>query len=495
MIHRKRRIKHRGFSLIELLVVIAIIAILATVLMAAVRKGIQEAQKARASSHMRQIIIAYTDYIHGRNGDLGTIIVSEGGTAHDWIAELAKRDYLNDPRLVAFDFDPLVRKFSSAGFFLPFLHFFGIAMPANVRQIWNKSHNTFGDGFRDAPLSLCFVSGLDNRQATSQTPLMWTRGLNNSGTWNPTEGTTGDGHDGGIWGSDGGLVGFVGIRVEWRESLMLDPPPKWDGSGTTANVWETLNLDAEVFDHRGKINDDGSSSPGSGGETDGETPPSAPGESGDDDEGDGISYDPSGDNEEWWRANLSNSAILDGAQWGIIWWANGAISGTDQGLFNALGWLLAAGPGPGSYECMESAMNNLLTYFLAGNHPELNILPEEFTIGALSTPKQNIIDELKESLATKKIGLTATEMDDYNACTNLFGELFPVLQEITVGEDYEKPKDKNEYKGSSDPYYVAAYNYIAEHASDFNPPSKGHVLAIASLAVEFADIHLNQSES
>ena len=488
MIYRKRKIKHRGFTLIELLIVIVIIAILSAILMVAVRKGIQAAQKARAVSHMRQIIIAYTSYTNGWGGDLGTITVPEGGTAHDWIAVLAQKDYFNDPRLVVFDFDPLVRRLSLAGFFYPF---FGII----PQQIWDKANASLVDGFRDMPLSLCFVSGLDNRQATSQTPLMWTRGLNSSGTWNPTEGTTGDGHDGGIWGSDGGLVGFVGIRVEWRESLMLDPPPKWDGSGTTANVWETLNPDAEVFDHRGKINGDGSSSPGSGGETDGETPPSAPEESGDDDEGDGISYDPSGDNEEWWRANLSNSAILDGAQWGIIWWANGAINKTDQGLFNALGWLLTTGPGSDIYGNMGSAMDNLLRYFLEENHSELNILPSEFTQDALSDPDQATIDRLKESLATKKTDLTETEIGDYDACINLFSDLFPALQEITVGEDYEKPKDKNEYKGSSDPYYVAAYNYIAGHADDFNLPSKGHVLAIASLAVEFADIHLNQSES
>jgi hypothetical protein len=104
------------------------------------------------------------------------------------------------------------------------------------------------------PLSLCFVSGLDTKLATSHTPLIWTRGLNASGTWNPVEGTTGDGHDGGIWGDTGGLIGFIDGSVKWFSSLGENPLLKRDGSGPTANPWEAINPDTSwVFDYRGKL--------------------------------------------------------------------------------------------------------------------------------------------------------------------------------------------------------------------------------------------------
>jgi prepilin-type N-terminal cleavage/methylation domain-containing protein len=247
--------EQRGFTLVELLVVIAIIAILSAFLMAAVRKGIQAAQKARAASHMRQIIIAYMDYVNGWGGDLGAITIAEDGTAHDWIAVLAQKGYFNDPRLVAFDFDPLVYKYDTAGFFF---HFLG-TLP---QQIWDRSSGTFGDGFRNMPLSLLFVSGLNIKLATSHTPICCTRGLNESGSWNPVEGTTGDGSDGGVWGSTGGLIGLVGGNTEWRESLSLNPFQRWDGNGTTANIREAINIDAQIVDFRGTLTNFDESSSG-----------------------------------------------------------------------------------------------------------------------------------------------------------------------------------------------------------------------------------------
>jgi prepilin-type N-terminal cleavage/methylation domain-containing protein len=239
--------KDRGFTLIELLVVIAIIAILAAILMVAVRKGIQAAQKTRAASHMRQIILAYESCTQGWSSDddffVGVAMLRDKGevfSAHHWIAGLAKRGYFNDPRLVAFDFDPLVNKYTAAGFLC---YFFGKYI-GNVRptQIWNKTEDTFGDGFKNMPLSLCFNMDFDSRKATAHTPLLWTRGLNEEGTWNPIEGSKGDGSDGGIWGDSGGLIGFIGGCVEWFESLTgKNALPTYDGSGTTSNIQKAIN--------------------------------------------------------------------------------------------------------------------------------------------------------------------------------------------------------------------------------------------------------------
>ncbi|MDR2420332.1 MAG: hypothetical protein LBD40_03455, partial [Puniceicoccales bacterium] len=128
-------------------------------------------------------------------------------------------------------------------------HFFGEYVGSvRPKQIWNKSENTFDDGFQNMPLSLCFVANLDSRKVTAHTPLLWTRGLNEEGIWNPIEGS-GDGRDGGIWGDSGGLVGFIGGRVEWFESLTgKNALPTYDGSGTTSNFREAINDDAWVAD-------------------------------------------------------------------------------------------------------------------------------------------------------------------------------------------------------------------------------------------------------
>jgi hypothetical protein len=200
---------------------------------------------------MRQIILSYESYIQGWGGELGTITIPESGTAHDWIAELAKKGYFNDPRLVAFDFDPQVRQYNAAGFFG---HFFGVLPP----QIWNRASATLNSDFKNMPLSLCFVANLDSRKATAHTPLLWTYGLTGDGRW-----------INGIWGNIGGLVGYFGGGVKWVSSIADDPFLKWDGSGPTHSAWEAINPDAEVFDYRGRVNADGSVSLGGGGDTGG----------------------------------------------------------------------------------------------------------------------------------------------------------------------------------------------------------------------------------
>jgi hypothetical protein len=88
-------------------------------------------------------------------------------------------------------------------------------------------------------------------------------------------------------------------------------------------------------------------------------------------------------------------------------------------------------------------------------------------------------------------------MDDYNACMSLIGELFSSLQAVDPGDGYASPPTEAYYPNKSnvenDPYYATAYSYMDGHAKDvFASFSKGHVLAVATLATEFADMHLSQ---
>ena len=69
--------------------------------------------------------------------------------------------------------------------------------------------------------------------------------------WNPVEGTSGDGYDGGVCGTEGGFVGFVTGRVQWFEHFLWKRYLHEDED--TSNIWETLNPDAVVVDWKGKV--------------------------------------------------------------------------------------------------------------------------------------------------------------------------------------------------------------------------------------------------
>jgi prepilin-type N-terminal cleavage/methylation domain-containing protein len=445
--------KNAAFTLIELLVVIAIIAILASILMVAVRRGIQTAQKARAASHMRQIILAYESYIQGWGGDLGTINLGPEATAHDWIAELAKRGYLNDPRLVAFDFDPLVSRYTAAGLFG---HFFGVLAP----QIWNPSSASLNNDFKNMPLSLCFVANLNTRKTTAHTPLLWTRGLNGEGTWNSREGSTGDGSDGGIWGDSGGLIGFIGGRVEWFPSLTGEHElPTYDGSGTIFNIWQAVNDDAWVVDWKGPLTTlgGGTELPTIDYE---ETLKLWEGFSGD------VVNDAKYKIKEWFSSYRSWRYAVPNFAYALVQTAN------DDGITSI----------PTYAHAMNDVMNLLqeVNNGIANDGTRINdpikILPAGFNTSLLSANAAQL-NSLRDELDSTIQELTETEQADYDVYIAFYKDVPALIK--------------------SNPSNAASITeaYLNEYLMDHKAPSKGSVLAMAMMMVDLASYWLNQPSS
>jgi prepilin-type N-terminal cleavage/methylation domain-containing protein/prepilin-type processing-associated H-X9-DG protein len=92
---RGRNLNHwaRGFTLIELLVVVAILAVLASLLIPAVRQCLATAKSANSASNQHQIGVAMRGFVgdHGGRYPLGWVLLS---SSHFWVHSIAP--YLHD---------------------------------------------------------------------------------------------------------------------------------------------------------------------------------------------------------------------------------------------------------------------------------------------------------------------------------------------------------------------------------------------------------------
>lgn len=172
---KQKKSANAGFTLIELLTVIAIIGILAAILIPAVGKVRETANKMRSSANIRSIAVSYATY-SSSGGRVRTLTASKLNTKniHSVAEFLAKQVELYDASVWIIDSDPKFIDFENEGGDVPAI--------IGYRDS-NNAFQTSTDWSTRVPLGYDFALAAGGNDPATTTPLTWTRGLTSSGTW------------------------------------------------------------------------------------------------------------------------------------------------------------------------------------------------------------------------------------------------------------------------------------------------------------------------
>jgi len=197
--------KRSGFTLIELLTVIAIIGILAAVLFPGVQGVMKKAKQSTASTKLRNIVQAVISFSDGKKyiktGSWSTTNNSSASSIGEYAAVLAYNSSLNTGEIWYVDAD---KSNESASF--PKQVLTGAVGSQQIDTNFKTPSDTYG--YHSWTAYTPTAKNLDGN-----IPLLWARGLSPAGTWDATDG---------VWGADGGHIGFGDSHVIWTANTSDD---------------------------------------------------------------------------------------------------------------------------------------------------------------------------------------------------------------------------------------------------------------------------------
>ena len=187
-----------GFTLIELLTVIAIIGILAAILIPAVGKVREVANKTKSSSNIRSIALAYATY--SSSGGRVKTIKDDTLDIYQIGTFLAEKADLTDSSIWLIPSESAYTEFS--GSIPPILGY----RDEDTNEFVENTDP--GPWESPIPVAYAFAVKVSGNAQSSTTPLTWTRGLLPSGIWGPSS----------PWGF-GGHIAYLDGHVVFYDQL------------------------------------------------------------------------------------------------------------------------------------------------------------------------------------------------------------------------------------------------------------------------------------
>lgn len=190
-----------------------------------------KAQRMATGHKIRQISLAVATYqsVTGRS--------LAGADLADCMSRLAGQTGVSEGPLFIYEEDPLVAALPDA---LP---------PVLIEQDQPGEWGAI-EGFGDWPLGVVMASGVSPLANPSTTPVVWTRGLTAQGNWQEF-----GQNRSGIYGSEGGFIGFLDGHVQFYRDLGEDGGQLVSAATgqRTADIRDAIGPGVMAYDYLGRV--------------------------------------------------------------------------------------------------------------------------------------------------------------------------------------------------------------------------------------------------